>query len=333
MLIFSLTFAFFLTRLFYTTPTPEEMIKNYAKKFNETYKLKLVYSVKIPLLGPLSSDLRFEYYKLGRDKKILASLKDTIISATYIKNKKVIDCTESRILSSYVTCSLREEEPSFGIAQPDEKLLNQTKISYEGAKVIAGRECDDFFIVLNYSEASEIEESTLSITGLASLPAKEFESGTSQNESLILVEVCMDKKYGYVALMNISESSYSTILGKSAVRNILSLEVIEMSTEVSEEDLRIPVVFSLDNVTCEENKVTIELTSFQNIKNPTINLTLSSGFFGYENITTAKEVESLEEGENYSFDLYLPQNISGFYSVDVCIDKDCQTDYCYVTLS
>jgi len=304
---------------------PRQMLKEYSQKFESAENLKLNYNFKLSAYSMFSlPDISMEFYKLNDDMKILTNIMGTT-SASFIKNDKTITCTESSLSTFYTTnrlsCSISSSLYQQSMFKPkvDETLYNQTPVSYVGVKNIANRNCDDFIIKLNQTQMKSV---SYPLTGLA------ISNITStENASYVNYEICMDREYGYMALLNISYITYSQLSGKSTETNVMSMKVTEMSKGVTEDDLKIPIAFAIGSVSCSENSVKFNLTAFQNIITPTIKVELSSYS---SNTSTSMSRNNLISGETYLIEMPTTKSLSGSYTVNVCIGSDCQSGYCYV---
>ncbi len=278
-----------------------------------------------------SPDFQIEYYKLGDEEKSVTSVMG-VTSAIYTKGDIHITCTEgsplgliSSTTKKTVSCKTSPVTSQFS-PEVGESILNQTNITYNGVKQIIGRNCDHFTIVLSTSELTSLPMAS-PITGMAA----GLESEISEKEGQVIYEVCMDKQYGYPAFINASLESHSVLSGKSTITNIFSFEATHMSTDVTLDDMKIPVKFLINELECEENLVDLNITSLESFAGPTINIDLSSYS---QNMSLSKTVVSLNEGETYSFDIIPTTSIdTSYYTAEVCIGDDCQSDYCYVSRS
>jgi hypothetical protein len=301
---------------------PKQMLKDYNQKFENTKNLRLNYDFKMQAYSTLIPEISMEFYKLNNDMKVLVSAMGTT-TASYIKNGMTVTCTESSLGSLYTSnplkCSVSQSDyQNMFKPKVDESLYNQTPVIYNGTKTIINRVCDDFVLKLNETQLKSVSNP---LTGLA------ISNTTPENASYIGYEICMDREYGYMASLNITVSSYSQLSGKSTETNLMSMTVTDISADVTENDLKIPVTFAISNVNCDENSIKFNLTAFQNIMKPTITVTLSS----YDNnVSTSMFKDSLISGETYSINAPTSSKLSGYYTTKVCIGNDCQSDSCYV---
>lgn len=310
---------------------PKALLISYGEMFNNTKNIKLTYEFKFPALGSLilqGFQIQMDLYKLNDDTKVVFNIAGQT-SAIYTKNGKMITCTESSLfLQNSVQCNIQTNPLATFALMPNQSFLDQTVITYKGTKSIAGRNCDDFDISINESQVGMIEDQIPSLlSGFAT--AINLAEQSSENKTYIIFEMCMDKVYGYPALMNYSMSQYSTLSGQSTTTNLFSLEVTNMSTDVKESDMKLPVDFTVADSECTQNSLKFNITAFNDISSPRLDVTLSTLS---KNITTSKSMTTLQSFNTYTVSIPLTQAISsGFYDVYVCIGSECQSDYCLVT--
>lgn len=321
--------GYFLLPYFNFNSDPKQMLKDYGNKFQSVENIKLSYDFNMAMLGLLSiPKISLDFYKLDDDSKVIASAMGTT-SATYTKNGKTISCTEGSLGSLYsststLSCKLTQSTQIPTKVEVNEDLYNQTNVIYNGVKKIIGRDCDDFIIILNETSIKSLQ-SSVPLTGLAiqqtDLP--------SENKTRINYEACMDKQYGYVALLNISVSGYSKLSGKAEETNLMSMQVTGVSTDVTANDLVIPVAFIIGKMNCSKSSVKFSMTPMQDIIGPTINLKLSSY---NQNISVYKTMDKMILGLSYSIDMPITTTLkNSYYNTEVCIGNDCQSDYCYIS--
>ena len=305
---------------------PKQMLRDYGKKFENTKSIKLNYDFKMPVLSYISMpEISMEYYKLNDDMKVVGSLMGTT-TANYLKDGRSITCTESGLstftTSSSLSCSVKNSFQASIDPKVNETLYNETPVTYNGTKKIAGRTCDDFIIVLNESQIKNMKSP---LTGLAIEPTNI--SSSTENKSFISYEVCMDVEYGYMALLNISFNTYSKLSGKSSETKLMSMEVTQASTDVKESDLEIPVAFALGDVSCSKDSIKFNITSLRDLTKPTVNVLLSSSL---QNMSLSMDMNDFKTGETYAVNIPLTKEVSGYFTTNVCIGNDCQNDYCYI---
>ena len=321
--------GYFLLPYFNFSSDPKQMLKDYGTKFQSVENIKLSYDFNMAMLGLLSMPkISLELYKLKDDSKAIVSAMGST-SAVYIKNGKTITCTESGLGSLYsasstLSCKLTENSQFPLKTTVNEELYNQTNVTYNGVKKIIGRDCDDFLMFLNETSIKSLQNS-VPLTGLAIQQA----DLPSENKTRIVYEVCMDKQYGYLALLNISVNDYSKLSGKVEEINLMSMQVTGVSTDVTANDLVIPVAFVIGKMNCSKSSVKFSMTPMQEIIGPTINLKLSSY---NQNISVYKAMDKLTLGLSYSIDMPITTSLkNSYYNAGVCIGNDCQSDYCYIS--
>lgn len=323
--------GYFLLPYFSFNADPRQMLKDYENKLRNVNNIKLSYNFKMSMLSILSiPQISIDTYKLNGDTKSVVSSMGTI-SAVYVKGGKTITCTESNTGSLYgstspLSCKIAGESQIPVKTTVNEELYNQTVVTYNGVKKIIGRDCDDFVIYLNETNIKDLQKS-MPLTGMAI----QQPNITAENKTRIAYEVCMDKQYGYIALLNMSLLAYSKLSGKIEEVNIMSLETTKMSTDVTPNDMMIPVAFILGKVNCSNSLVRFTMTPIQDIIGPTINLKLSSYS---QNISIYKTMDKMTTGLTYSIEMPITTTLkTSYYTAEVCIGTDCQSDYCYISKS
>lgn len=320
--------GYFLLPYFNFNSDPKQMLKDYENKLRDVKNIKLGYIFKMSMFGMFNMpQISIDTYKLNGDTKSVVSYMGAT-SAVYVKGDKTITCTEGSISSVYsstsLSCKITGESQLPVKTTINEELYNQSVVAYNGVKKIIGRGCDDFVIYLNETNIKELQNS-MPLTGLAI----QQPNITAENKTRIAYEVCMDKQYGYVALLNMSIFAYSKLSGKIEEVNLMSMEAIGMSTDVTTNDMMIPVAFILGKLNCSNSLVRFTMMPMQDIIGPTMNLKLSSY---NQNISVYKTMDKMTSGLTYSIEMPITATLkTSYYTAEVCIGTDCQSDYCYIS--
>ena len=299
----------------------QALLDYYHNKFDKL-PIKLTYLMKISMLTlyTLVPEIYIDLYKLNNESKTIMSYGGTTTATYYMKGFTVV-CTETTGYYSTQSSISCKRNDYGGVFAPrlDEAIINQAPITYNGTKKIIDRTCDDFILLLNSTQSLSVLSSMFgsSMTG----------SSTTNNETSMNYEICMDREYGYPALYNATLIGYSQ-LSREATYNLFSFKVTEMSKDVIEYDLKIPVSFMIGSVNCNTSSIKFNLTSLQGLSNPKIDIKLSSYY--NKNLTYSVYLDRIAKYETYLINTNATDQLSGSYTVNVCIGSDCQSSYCYV---
>ncbi len=203
-----------------SSQTPEQKLDSLTSKAN-TSTYHITYAVELggseALSGLVGSP---EIYSLNGDTKRVTTtniLGSETTSATYKKDGMTVHCTESSFaLSEGLSCN--KGESSSTTQTPSEMLEDMPRISVNetGTRTVADRKCTMFEL--------KASENTTTYT--------EDVNGT--------MNLCVDDKKGYVASMGINITT-SSELTSGETRNAIRMYVKDYSSEVTEQDLEIPV--------------------------------------------------------------------------------------------
>lgn len=333
--------------------TPQQRYIAELSKFNNTPTATLNYSVKIPLLSSLLgslltgalSNLTVTTYKDHNSSKVFLSIASLAQVAIYkIPGlKSSVICTESSILSSYssgsISCVLSNSSSyssTYSIFNIS-KLSNLTqKINYTtdftGTKTIIGRGCDNFVLKVKGNDINKLY-STLNLTSSYS-----YSSSTSilNNATAIIINSCLDKQYGYIALLNITIQSYSKLKGANVTTPIIDLQATGFSTTVSKSVFSIPIPFITTNTTCTNRSISISFIPLENSTNTTVLIkNLSYRYYYYNNPQNDKMYPynvggaKLQYGKIYKASINT--NINSSVYPTLCVNGTCQeANYCYI---
>jgi len=309
--------------------SPAVLLADDLAKFNGVSNLFINYTAtSYSSLGNSTSSEKI--YMLNNESKILLTGSDGYVTAIYTFGKLVLYCTES---SYGLGCfSVRYNQSLLNTtvlnASSILKVANKTGVSYGNVSTINGMSCDNFYMMENASLVDSYLNATLYQEYGLSLP----------NYSLDY-RFCIDKQYGFPVINNVTQVSYSKLEGSNISAPASSMVALSYRTNaVSASNFQVPVTSTVDSFACAPNYAILNFTSYVNTPNTTV-LIQNLNNYNFTNGTAAvvsnssagsTGTSSLAYGTSY-YNITVPFNNNlGYSDVNVCIDKYCESEYCYV---
>ena len=304
-----------------------------AKSVNNA---KVSYLLSLPTLS--ETNITLDTYTLGNNVKSIISLTvlgNQVTVANYNENGISVTCTESALapLSCLLSNATSTSFNASSYTSVNQAVINSpnVKISYIGGRNVSGRACNEFQLTGSLSALSSASTSTASQNGTFS------------------TYLCVDNQTGIPLSMNISTTSYSTLLGKNQNALVLSLTATNISTgSVTNADMAIPVKVLIKGynspgsfisyVNCTSSKVSFNVIPTVNLNSIDVNGT-TFGYVTQQNGTYAPEntvIFSANETGNYKAFSQYPMsfainNASQISSINICADGTCDNHlFCYV---
>lgn len=323
--------------------TPEEKLYALHKKSENIDKLHLSYDASFGLasmVGEEGMGMETDKYILGNRTKYTVSVSmfgSTVTVANYRIGGHKVSCVEGGAYfpgtvtsDGGISCKLGGYDSSELLQRPNLKKIFQENITIEEAErqSFAGRKAECF--ILNATEENIIK-------------ILDSEGETSGNLGNITVDLCLDKKMGYMAYFKIRSERYSRLQGKEVESTFMEFEATDFSKEVKEKDLEIPLEFALSDARCESNgTVEAVIVPFSNLKEGEISIKIKTtpSIHQSEGGATASVDEGSIIAEGAGFDSELKpfenkkvtfesgKELDGNYYVTVCVDGSCQSRMC-----
>ena len=263
-------------------------------------------------------------------------LGNQVTVANYNENGISVTCTESALapLSCLLSNATSTSFNASSYTSVNQAVINSpnVKISYIGGRNVSGRACNEFQLTGSLSALSSASTSTASQNGTFS------------------TYLCVDNQTGIPLSMNISTTSYSTLLGKNQNALVLSLTATNISTgSVTNADMAIPVKVLIKGynspgsfisyVNCTSSKVSFNVIPTVNLNSIDVNGT-TFGYVTQQNGTYAPEntvIFSANETGNYKAFSQYPMsfainNASQINTMNICAEGTCESNlFCYIS--
>lgn len=316
--------------------SPRTMLINDLAAAKSVNNAKVSYLLSLPTLS--ETNITLDTYMLGNNVKSIISLTvlgNQVTVANYNENGISVTCTESALapLSCLLSNATSTSFNASSYTSVNQAVINSpnVKISYIGGRNVSGRACNEFQLTGSLSALSSASTSTASQNGTFS------------------TYLCVDNQTGIPLSMNISTTSYSTLLGKNQNALVLSLTATNISTgSVTNADMAIPVKVLIKGynspgsfisyVNCTSSKVSFNVIPTVNLNSIDVNGT-TFGYVTQQNGTYAPEntvIFSANETGNYKAFSQYPMsfainNASQISSINICADGTCDNHlFCYV---
>ncbi len=316
--------------------SPRTMLINDLAAAKSVNNAKVSYLLSLPTLS--ETNITLDTYTLGNNVKSIISLTvlgNQVTVANYNENGISVTCTESALapLSCLLSNATSTSFNASSYTSVNQAVINSpnVKISYIGGRNVSGRACNEFQLTGSLSALSSASTSTASQNGTFS------------------TYLCVDNQTGIPLSMNISTTSYSTLLGKNQNALVLSLTATNISTgSVTNADMAIPVKVLIKGynspgsfisyVNCTSSKVSFNVIPTVNLNSIDVNGT-TFGYVTQQNGTYAPEntvIFSANETGNYKAFSQYPMsfainNASQISSINICADGTCDNHlFCYV---
>lgn len=340
--------------------SPSQLLASVTSRFNTTQSLQVNYSASFPTLSSSlgyltggNQSLPIQLTKIGKNTKVLITLGSYGALAIYHIGIINVLCSQYAFYS-YSSTSIKcllinssaASSSTYNIFNPRSQkavaAIMSNTLSYNGTQSINGRTCSGFLNVLNASQLSQLI-SALNLT-YTSYSITQSLSGSGK----LRILQCYDSQYGYLAYLNVSQSSYSALSGKNTTTVFLVLKATGVTTNVDPSLLKVPVSFAIQNISCNSSVVNLAFASLTNSSNATVAVTLNRSTYNYtplggyayvNHIYTGSATVStsgLSFGKTYSALVNIrsnnpapPSSYSFYARAGVCVAGSCQNTTCY----
>ena len=285
---------------------PTDLYDKLNTKFKNLDNVKVSYDMNISV-GIENFEASLVYTKLNQNSKLgfLASfMGETNAEVEYRINGTNISCSE---YDRKLYCDIKSGNDNiftfWNIIYP--QINNQTKISLVGTRNIIGRSCYDFKI------------------NNASLPTfftEEMAAGISAENLNSTFEICLDKETGTPLFVDVKYTYSSKIIDKVKTIHVFTVKATDISFDVTDKDLEIPVDFVVDNISCDTNYLKIDITPFN--KFDYLNLS--------ESINKTIQTKDLKLYKENSIEIPVTFDY-GSHFIKICSNNYCKREFCYVS--
>ncbi|MDE1861144.1 MAG: hypothetical protein KGH72_05535 [Candidatus Micrarchaeota archaeon] len=313
------------------------MMTNDLSATSSAQNLQVSYSLNLSGVGSiLGNNISISEYKLGNDSKLITSfdlLGEQATTAVFDENNTDVACTESAY--TQLTCSLANKTTAntnlFHLAKTFN--LSQVNVTYLGQGSVVGRPCDIFYV--NGSQAAISQ-----FYGNTSLSSSNSSAGSN---ATYRIGMCIDKQTGIPLKLNVSEISYSQLLGRNQKGQVVTIIATNMSVgTVTHKELNIPSTVILDKssagglfnyIDCNSTALYFNVTPTSKMSR--LNITLNESVYdfntsSYENTTIIKTSRTGNYNPFVNYSIVLPDNNTPNGRIDICINGECNTGfYCY----
>ncbi|MCD6478711.1 MAG: hypothetical protein J7L44_02365 [Candidatus Diapherotrites archaeon] len=341
---------------------PKAEYKTLIEKAKNMPNSKIVYGLEIraSYLGSMSMSITADItrYVLSPKREKTSMTMEymgyAIGADFYTMDGKTILCSEASgfLAEPKTVCRPLSEKdkavfPGAGTSYADiDKILKDFNISFAGERTIAKRSTKCFNIEatgadLNLSSSTGLFSLTGSVkqevtkpkmpTGFTILPGS-----TLPKDTAISLFICLDNEYGFLTLMDLN-FVYKQKYAKKPLTATITMELKSFELGVvTEKDLELPVAFSVDRANCRKKEVKLSITPYKDISGD-IKVTISKrAYIGEEEsklaVKTIKDVQ-LKAFEGKDLNITLDKSLeSGSANIEVCINDECQSSYCYISI-
>lgn len=234
--------------------------------------------------GRVVSDMELNRYRYqGRPKSVVtvtASGRQWIDAAFRTQDRKLTCFDVAAVGESgdaSFSCSLEDSEWQFIDQFTDAKNF---RLNLSGTREIAGRTCQAFTAVPTANTAFNI-------------------AGATKDGNGMTITLCVDKAQGYLAYVSVNATSTSELSGEKT-QNLFTLRAISHDTDVTADDVALPVSAIMD-VYCDEEPH-VRITPLEQLQQPELTVngeSLSwSGSAPFTPMNVSIPISALNKGTN-----------------------------------